>query len=210
MAEAPARRATTQKTQGVIIHAALAEFAEKGFDGARVDEIALRTGLNKNVLYHHFGSKDGLFVAVLEHTYATIRAMQNEMQLRTLDPVAGMQRLVVFTGRIWVQYPEFQRLLMSENLIGGKHLPMLTGLPDIYNPLLDTLMALLTRGVDEGAFREGIDPVDLYISLTSLTAHYVNHQHTFEAIFRQKLMTPARVKQRLDHAAEMIVRYCRA
>jgi TetR/AcrR family transcriptional regulator len=99
---------------------------------------------------------------------------------------------------------------MSENLVGGKHMAQLVEVHDLYNPLLATITDLLGRGTSEGVFRAGIDPVDLYISITSLTAHYVNNQHTFEAIFNQKLMTPQRVKQRLDHAAEMIIRFLRA
>jgi TetR/AcrR family transcriptional regulator len=205
-----APRESSRRTREEIIEASLQEFSNKGYDGGRVDEIALRAGINKNVLYHHFGNKDSLFVAVLQHTYECIRARQQDMQLRTLDPETGMRRLVTFTGRIWVQFPEFQRMLMSENLVGGKHMAQLADVHDLYNPLLGTITDLLERGAAEGVFRAGVDPVDLYISITSLTAHYVNNQHTFEAIFDQKLMTPQRMKQRLDHAAEMIIRFLRA
>jgi TetR/AcrR family transcriptional regulator len=202
-------RESSLRTRNEIISASLYEFSNKGYDGGRVDEIALRAGINKNVLYHHFGNKDGLFVAVLQHTYESIRGRQKDLQLRTLDPENGMRRLVVFTGRIWVQVPEFQRLLMSENLIGGKHMAQLENVTQLYNPLLATITDLLERGTAAGVFRANVDPIDLYISITSLTAHYVNNQHTFEAIFDQKLMTPQRIKQRLDHAAEMIIRFVR-
>ena len=66
---------------------------------------------------------------------------------------------------------------------------------------------VLERGQREGRFREDVDPVDLYISITSLTAHYVSHHHTFEALFDRKLMTPARVRARLEHAADMVLGY---
>ena len=200
-------RASSLRMQQTIIDAALLEFSGKGYDGGRVDEIALKAGINKNVLYHHFGSKDSLFVAVLKHTYLNIRAKQQDLQLRTVDPETGMRRLVVFTGRIWMQYPEFQRLLMSENLIGGKHMDAMAEVSQMYNPLMDTINNLLARGREMGVFRDDIDTTDLYISITSLTAHYVNNQYTFEAIFKERLMSPARIKQRLNHAADMIVRY---
>jgi len=208
----PRRRANppregAARTRASIIEAALNEFSTKGFEGARVDEIALRAGVNKNLLYHHFGNKDSLFLAVLTHTYKNIRSRQRDIQLRTVDPVAAMRRLVISTGKIWVQFPEFQRLLMSENLADGKHIAAEEGIAELYNPLLDTIEQLLARGREAGIFREDIDPIDLYISITSLTAHYVNNQHTFEAIFRQKLMTPQRVRQRLEHAADMVIRY---
>ena len=89
----------------MILDGALAEFSEKGFDGARNDEIALRAGVNKILLYHHYGSKDGLFTALLERTYDTIRGRQKDLQLRGMDPVEGMRKLVIFTGRIWVRFP---------------------------------------------------------------------------------------------------------
>lgn len=202
-----ARRASSDRTREILLDAALREFADKGFDGARVDQIALLTGLNKNVLYHHFESKDGLFAAVLERTYAEIRASQNDISLRGMDPVAATRKLVISTGRIWVRYPEFQRLLFSENLHRGKHVSQSSSIRRMYNPLLDTLRDLLARGQAAGVFRAGIDPVDLYISITSLTAHYMNNRFTFEAIFQADMMSAKRVKQRLEHAADMVLRY---
>lgn len=206
-AVAPVPHQRSLKTREMILAGALAEFSQKGFDGARIDEIALRAGVNKNLLYHHFGSKDGLFSALLERTYATIRARQNDLQLRSLDPVVGMRRLVIFTGKIWVQWPEFLRLLQSENLHGGKHARESATIPTLYNPLLFTINDLLRRGTEQGVFRTGVDPVDLYISISSLTAHYLTHHHTFEAIFQRKMMTPERIRTRLEHAADMIERY---
>jgi TetR/AcrR family transcriptional regulator len=206
-APAPVPRPRSQKTRDMILAGALAEFARKGFDGARIDEIALRAGVNKNLLYHHFGSKDGLFAALLEQTYAAIRTRQKDLQLRSLDPVQGMRKLVIFTGKIWVQWPEFLRLLQSENLIGGRHARESGSIPTLYNPLLDTIEDLLRRGAAQGVFRTGVDPVDLYISISALTAHYLTHHHTFEAIFKRRMMTPERIRQRLEHAADMIGRY---
>ena len=77
----------------------------------------------------------------------------------------------------------------------------------MYNPLLDTINELLERGVKEGVFRKGIDPIDLYISISGLTAHYINNHHTFEAIFGEGLMAPAADQARLEHVAGMVLRY---
>jgi TetR/AcrR family transcriptional regulator len=203
----PVPRESSRKTREMILDGALAEFAEKGFDGARIDEIALRAGVNKNLLYHHYGNKDGLFTALLERTYDTIRRRQKDLQLRGMEPVEGMRKLVTFTGRIWVQFPEFLRLLQSENLNGGRHVRASSEIPKMYNPLLDTIGELLERGTATGVFRKDVDPVDLYISISALTAHYITNHHTFEALFGQRLMSSKRVKQRLEHAADMVERY---
>lgn len=203
----PVSRESSQKTRSMILDGALAEFAQKGFDGARIDEIALRAGVNKNLLYHHYGSKDGLFTALLERTYEAIRSRQNDLQLRGMDPADGMRKLVLFTGRIWIQFPEFLRLLQSENLNGGRHVLASMEIRRMYNPLLETIDDLLQRGTRSGLFRKGINPIDLYISISALTAHYISNSHTFEAVFGQRLLSPQRLKQRLDHAADMVLRY---
>ena len=204
---APRMRESSLRTRESILAAATTDFAEKGYDGAHMDEIAVRSGIQKNVLYYYFGSKDGLFTAVLERTYESIRARQEEAGIRDLDPVEAMRKLVFFTGQNWGRHPEFLRLLQSENINKGRHIRASKTIPRLYNPLLEAIGELLERGAAAGVFRNGIDPVDLYISITSLSAHYVSHQHTFEAIFQRRLMTPQRMKQRLEHAADMVVRY---
>ena len=203
----PRMRESSLRTRETILTAATTEFAESGFDAAHMDEIAVRAGIQKNVLYYYFGSKEGLFTAVLERTYELIRSRQEEAGIRDLDPVEAMRKLVFFTGQNWGRHPEFLRLLQSENLNKGRHIRASKSIPRMYNPLLDAIRALLERGVASGVFRKGIDPVDLYISITSLSAHYVSHQHTFEAIFQRRLMTPPRMRQRLEHAADMVIRY---
>lgn len=198
------RRKSADKTRSTILETALTVFAEKGFDGARVDEIALRSGLQKNVLYHHFGGKDALFMAVLEHMYQVIRERQNDLEIRDLEPVAGMKKLVIFTGQVWIQYPQFLRLLHSENLLEGRHVKQSSVISRMYSPLVDTITQLLKRGEDAGIFRKNIDPIDLYISISALTAHYISNRYTLESIFETPLMTPQRIIHRLEQAAKMI------
>lgn len=201
------RRDSSLHTRETILKGAMQEFSERGFDGARIDKIALRAGVNKNLLYHHYVNKDGLFSALLEHMYEKIRARQRDLELREKDPIDAIRRLVVFTGKIWVQFPEFLRLLQSENLTGGRHVAVSPKVPSLYEPLLATLQDVLERGSQSGQFRSDVDPVDLYISISALTAHYINNHHTFAAIFGQNLMSPQRIRQRLEHAADMVVAY---
>ena len=189
--------------------AATIEFADKGYDGARVDAIAANAGVNKNLIYHHYVNKDVLFTAVLESTYEAIRRRQRDIEIRDADPVVGMRKLVIFTGRIWIQLPAFQRLLHSENLHQGMHVKQSPRIRQMYNPLLETIQDLLDRGVKSGQFRTNIDPVELYISISALTAHYISNRYTFEAIFGKRLITRRRLQRRLDHAAEMVLRYVR-
>jgi TetR/AcrR family transcriptional regulator len=201
------RRRNGETSREQILEAATREFSMKGLDGARVDEIARVADVNKQMIYHYFESKERLFIAVLERTYKTVRDRQQDLSLRNLDPEAAMRRLVEFTADVWIEMPEFTRLLASENLHQAAHVRQSEVITGMYPPLVETLRELLARGAKEGIFRKNIDPVDLYISITSLSAHYVAHRYTFEAIFDTKLMTPKRLRQRKDAICDMILRY---
>lgn len=190
-----------------ILRAALQEFSQKGIDGARVDEIARISAVNKNMIYHYFESKEKLFSAVLEHVYENVRARQQDLSLRGLDAQAAMKRLIEHTANVWIEVPEFNRLLASENLHEAKHVRSSKKIKSMYPALIETLRDILDRGVKEGVFRRGIDPVDLYISITSLSAHYVAHHFTFDAIFNTKLMSPKKIEQRKETISSMVLRY---
>jgi TetR/AcrR family transcriptional regulator len=202
-------RRTAALSKEKILKAAIAEFALKGLDGARVDEVARRSGINKTLLYHHIGNKDRLFTAALEATYQTIRERQRDFLARKLDPETGVRELVHLLMSIWVEHPEYGKLLASENFHGGKHVKRSKLIGEMYQQLVDTLNDLLQRGMQQGLFRPGIDAIDLYISISSLSAYYVAHQHTLNALFHIDVMKPQRLRQRENHIVDMILRYVR-
>ncbi len=202
-------RRTAALSREKILKAAIAEFALKGLDGARVDEVARRSGINKTLLYHHIGNKDRLFTAAIEATYQTIRERQRDFLARQMDPETGVRELVHLLMSIWVEHPEYGKLLASENFHGGKHVKRSKLIGEMYQQLVDTLNALLQKGVEQGIFRSGIDAIDLYISISSLSAYYVAHQHTLHALFHIDVMNPKRLRQRENHILDMILRYVR-
>src|SRR5512141_173865 len=112
----PALSPRASATRQRILDAALAEFAEKGLAGSRVDEIAERAGANKRMLYAHFGSKEELWMVVLERAYAAKRAEEREVEVEHLPPAEAMARLVAFNLRYTARHPEFVALLNQENL----------------------------------------------------------------------------------------------
>lgn len=190
-----------------IIKAAITEFALKGLDGARVDEVARRSGVNKTLLYQYVGNKDELFTAALEAAYQSIRERQKEFLVRQMDPETGVRQLTHLLMSIWVQHQDYGKLLASENFHGGKHVKQSRLIGEMYQQLIDVLNDLLTRGVALGVFRPGIDAVDLYISISSLSAYYVAHQHTLNAIFHFNALDPRRLKKREKHIVDMVLRY---
>jgi TetR/AcrR family transcriptional regulator len=200
-------RGTAALSKEKIIKAAITEFALKGLDGARVDEVARRSGVNKSLLYQYVGNKDRLFTAALEATYGTIRERQQDFLARQMDPQAGLRRLVQLFMSIWVEHPEWGKLLASENIHGGRHVKRSKSIGEMYRQLIDALTDLLKRGVEQGVFRSNIDAVDLYISISSLAAYFVAHQHTLNALFQVDVMEPRRLRQREQHVIDMIMRY---
>ena len=121
-AKNPAKKTrNADATRDEILVAATREFAEKGLFGARVEEIAARTAASKHMIYYYFGSKDGLYSAVLEQAYADFRKAEAAIEYDTLGPVAAMEALVSNTFASHVGNPHVIRIIMSENLDSGRH-----------------------------------------------------------------------------------------
>lgn len=198
-----------ERTREHILEAALAEFATKGFGGARIDEIAARAGANKRMIYHYFGNKEDLFLAVLERTYQTIRRSEEALSLKDLDPDAGMRKLINFTWRHFILHPEFVNLLNSENLHRARHLKRSKRIREMHSPLIEMIGDLLRRGHAAGVFRGGVDPVQLYISIAALGYFYHSNIHTLSTVFGRNLASDAALKARHDHIAGVIMGYLR-
>jgi AcrR family transcriptional regulator len=192
-------------TRQKILDAALAEFARYGLGGARVDRIAQRSGANKRMLYYYFGSKEALFLAALEDSYAHIRSAERELDLEHRDPREALKRLVAFTWKYYLEHPEFMTLLNSENLHKGRHVQRSKRVRQLHSPLVETLRAILRRGERQGFFRSGIDPVQLYISIAGEGYFYLSNRYTLSRIFDRDLMAPRALAGRARHISDMIL-----
>jgi len=198
----------SDRTQKLILRHAMAEFAIKGYDGARVDSIARRCGLSKNMLYHYFGSKEGLFIAVLEDAYETFRADQQDIEIRSTDPVEAMQRLIAHTFFALLENQKFIALLNSENLHKGRHIRRSRVIRSLYNPLITTISEILQKGAAQGVFRTNLDPVHLYVSLSALAYHYISNQYTLNMALGIDLMTRKHQAAWLTYITDLILGYC--
>jgi AcrR family transcriptional regulator len=195
------------RTRAAILAAATAEITAKGLNGARVDTIAKRAGVNKRMIYHYFGDKAGLYLAVLEETYAAIRTAEIGLKLTDRDPVEGMRELVQFTWNYFIQHPEFLSLLGTENLHRARYLRQSQRIRDLHFPLVDIISQLLARGEKAGVFRAGVDPVQLYITIAALGFFYLSNRHTLSTIFGRELDTPAQLKERGLHIEDVVLTY---
>jgi AcrR family transcriptional regulator len=195
------------RTRQAIIDAATEEFAALGLGGARMDAIALRAGQNKRLLYYYFGTKEDLFQAVLERTYENIRTAEGALQLDEVDPVEAIRRLVSFTWHYYITHPEFITLLNSENLHQAAHLKNSAIIRELNSPLIQTLDKVLERGRAAGLFRSGVDPLQLYISIASLSFFYLSNRHTLQVVFGRDLKQPKAEAERLSHMTELVLGY---
>jgi TetR/AcrR family transcriptional regulator len=196
-----------QASRARILDAARIEFVSYGLSGGRVDRIAAQSGVNKNLIYHYFGSKDALYLAVLERIYADLRARQQDQDLRDLPPVEGMKRLVSSTFDHFVATPDLIRLMSIENIHYGEHLKRSGSTKSLYSGLLDTIRILLKRGQQEGVFRANVDPVDLYLSISGLAYFFLSNQHTLSWLLDRDLAARRRVLKRRAHVVEMVLSY---
>ena len=205
---APVRTARdAARTEANILAAATDEFARYGLGGARVDRIAERARSNKRMLYYYFGSKDALFLAVLENAYAGIRRAEEGLDLLNTDPVDGVRRLVEFTWKYFTAHPEFLALLNSENLHQAEHLKRSRHIRGMNSPLIATLTVLLDRGQRSGKFRSGVDPLQLYISIAALSYFFLSNSHTLSAVFGRDLFSASQRKARLRHMIALVLGY---
>lgn len=198
-----------ERTQAAILAAATREFARHGLGGARVDRIAAGARTNKRMLYYYYGSKDALFVAVLEDTYARIRRAENALSLLDADPVEGVRRLVEFTWKYYLRHPEFLTLLNSENLHAARHVRKSPHIREMNSPLIATLERILERGVRSGVFRRGVDALQLYVSIAALSYFYLSNNQTLSAVFGRDLATQPARRQRLRHMVDVVLGYLR-
>lgn len=210
---ARARRAGVrdpESTSAAILAAAVREFTERGFDGARVDSIAARAGINKRMLYHYFGNKQALYVAVLESSYAAIRSAEHGLHLVDRDPLDGMRELVLFTWHYYLAHPEFLSLLNTENLHRAKFLKRSARIFALNSPLIEQISLLLQRGAAQGVFRGGLDPVQVYVTIAALGFFYLSNRWTLSTVFRRDLLDEREIDRWGRHMVEVTLAFLRS
>ena len=195
-----------EATKARILAAAKREFAQNGLGGARVDVIAAKAKANKRMIYHYFGSKEGLFQTVLEAAYIDIRTAEQKLNLDHLAPREALERLVRFTWEYYLRNPEFITLVNSENLHRAKHLKR-SEVVKLYSRRFVTMVkTILDRGVEAGQFRAGVDPVQLNITIAAIGYYYLTNRYTGAIVFERDMMTAEALEERLRFNIETVLR----
>jgi TetR/AcrR family transcriptional regulator len=203
-------RRNPEATRASILAAARIEFAARGLEGARVDQIARRAKVNKQLVYYYFGSKDDLYRAALEATYAEIRAMERELDLATLPPREAMEKLICFSLDYLNEHRDFIRMLADENAHGARHVRDSVAALRTNSPLLNLIAETLERGAAEGVFRPGVDPLELYVSIAGMTFFYFANGLTMSAIFGRDLARKESIESYRKHIVTLTLNGLRA
>jgi len=192
-----------------ILDAARAEFSGKGLGGARVNAIAERAGVNKQLIYYYYDDKERLFGAVLEEAYREIRARESALDLDALSPEDAMRRFIGFNFDFLVENRSFVALLNDENLHKARHIRASEQILALHETLGRTLGRTLERGLADGAFARSVAPMDLYILIASLCYFSLSNAYTLSAIFATDVTSPEKLAERRGQATEMVLCFLR-
>jgi AcrR family transcriptional regulator len=190
-----------------ILAVATKEFADKGLSGARIDAIADATHTSKRMIYYYYGSKEGLYLAVLEDAYRRIRATEADLHLADLAPQEALKALVGFTFDHHHSNQDFIRLVMSENIQRGEYLAQSQLIQELNASVIQSIEALYKRGVKAGVFRKGLDPTDIHASISALTFFNVSNRYTFDLIFQRDGQTAKALAARRQSVVDMVLRF---
>ncbi len=204
---APSRTNDPERVRRDILDVATREFAERGYSGARVDEIAAKTATSKRMIYYYFRDKEGLYIAVLEEAYARIRQIERGLNLEGLAPADALRRLAEFTFDYQNGNPDFVRIVMVENIHNGAHLARSERIQGLNVSVITVLDEIYRRGVEEGVFRPGLNVLDLHMTISALSFFNVSNRATFSRIFKTEMDTPAALAHRRSVVAETVLRY---
>jgi TetR/AcrR family transcriptional regulator len=170
------------ETKGKIIQAAIKEFAANGLEGARVDQIAVRAGVNKAMIYYHFNSKENLYNAVI-NDYFTLITNSIQMEIETNPKIELFLNKIanVFSSTIG-QQPDFASIIIRELAVGGSRVKDTMTTLLAKSGLTTRIKALLEKGIADGSFRN-IDPKQAIISFVSMNIFYLIASQLVNAIW---------------------------
>lgn len=203
----PERRRDSERTRLDILDVATREFADSGYAGARVDEIAAQTRTTKRMIYYYFGGKEQLYVAALERAYANIRAAEQSVDIAHLDPCTALRTLAELTFDHHESHQEFIRLVSIENIHRGEHMTKVGPSKNLGSAATDLISKILEQGRAQGIFCRPVDAIDVHMIISSLCFFRVSNRYTFAAIFGRDLTDQTSREHYRAMVGDIVVEY---
>jgi AcrR family transcriptional regulator len=205
--ESRSSRPDGKRVRQNIIDAARALFADKGYSGAKVEEIVVRARTTKPMIYYYFGSKERLFGAVLEDVYAGMRRIEQSLQLAELPALEAMRKVIEVTFDYHAKNPEWVRLVSIANIHYAKHILASKTIASKNSAMVELMKNLLERGIKEGVFRKDADPLHIHLLIISLCFYRVSNRHTWRVIFKRDLEAAKDAKLQKKMTVDAVLAY---
>ena len=203
-------RRNSEQTRERILTTAFGEFSQKGFSGARIEAIARKAPTNVRMIYHYFGGKAPLYVAVLERGLHDLRAEEQNLAVSAAEPIEGLLTLFDFVFAHFASHPALVSLLSGENLHKAMFMRRSRKIPKMSFRTIGMITALLKRATRAKRGVDAPDPLQLYVTMVALSYFHLSNVHTLSFIFRRNLLDPAWVRERHRHARTVLMHYLRA
>jgi AcrR family transcriptional regulator len=204
---ASVRQRDPERTRQDILDVAVKEFAARGYSGARVDEIAAKTSATKRMIYYYFGSKEQLYIAVLEHVYSVARDAERHIDPDALDPVLAIRQLAELTFDHHESHPDFIKIVAAENINNAEFIAKSKALAALNNPAVSVAARILERGYASGVFRRRVDAIDLHMMVSAFCYFRMSNRHTFGALFGRDMLDPERRGRYREMIGDLITSY---
>jgi AcrR family transcriptional regulator len=200
------REQSAQTTRDNILRAATKVFARYGYEGGSVEKISHAAKSVDRMIYYYFGSKEGLFIEVLEDMYRRMNDAELALVLDPEQPVASLQGVIDFVVSYYSKNPEFITLLNTENLHRGKHISKSDRARDYSSPAIAIIRQLLESGARQGVFRPDMVARDVYLLIAATAYFYNSNRHTLSAFLGEDLKAPEAMAHWRDFIITTVLR----
>jgi AcrR family transcriptional regulator len=185
-----AREASANKTRNNILRSATSVFARYGYEGGSVEKISKAAKSVDRMIYYYFGSKEGLFIEVLEDMYRRMNDAEMALKLDIERPVESLTEVIGFVLSYYKNNPEFITLLNTENLHRGRHISKSARAREYSSPAIAIISQLLESGVRQGVFRPDISARNVYLLIAATGYFYISNGHTLSTFLGEDVRTP--------------------
>ena len=184
------RELAAQATRESILAAATQVFAKHGFAGGRIEQISRAALSYDRMIYYYFGSKEALFIAVIEDTYRRFNQAEQALALDISQPQQALTDVIHFVWRYYQQHPEFITLLNTENLLRGQHIAKSAKASEYSSPVINITDRVLKSGAALGVFRPDLSARDVYLMIASMAYFYLSNRYTLSSFLGENLAAP--------------------
>ncbi|MEJ8797364.1 TetR/AcrR family transcriptional regulator [Trinickia caryophylli] len=204
------REAAAQETRDKILRAATKVFARYGYDGGSVEKISGLAKSYDRMIYYYYGSKEGLFVAVLEDAYRRMDEAESKVAPDPSVPVEALKTLIRFKLDYYWRNPDFMTLLNTENLHKGRHVSTLERKGEYSSHALQIIARILESGAEQGLFRKDLDPRHVFLLIASAAYFYTSNRYTLSVFLGEELGAPEAVREWEAFVIDSVLRVVRA